>query len=58
MAGASENGIDLRLPGQWVDPIWADATSGAGIYNNAWRFLKPQTGCFTHLLQCLDPRNP
>ncbi len=46
-AGASQKGIDLRLPGQWVSDVWADATSGAGIYYNVWRFLEPQTGRFT-----------
>ncbi len=42
--GASENGIDLRLPGQWVDDTWADATSGAGIYYNVNRWAEQQTG--------------
>jgi len=42
--GASENGIPLRLPGQWVSDVWADATSGAGIYSSPWRWLEPQTG--------------
>ncbi len=46
-AGASENGIDLRLPGQWVSDVWADATSGAGIYYNVWRLARAQTGRFT-----------
>lgn len=30
MAEASENGIYLRLPGQWENNAWADATSGGG----------------------------
>ncbi len=47
MAGASENGIDLRLPGQWVDDTWADATSGAGVYYNVYRWLEMGTGRFT-----------
>jgi RHS repeat-associated protein len=46
-AGASENGIPLRLPGQWVSDVWADATSGAGIHQNVWRWLEPQTGRYT-----------
>jgi RHS repeat-associated protein len=45
--GASENGIPLRLPGQWVDDTWADATSGAGVYYNVWRWLEPQTARYT-----------
>ncbi len=45
--GASENGIPLRLPGQWVDDTWADATSGAGIYQSTWRWLEPQTGRYS-----------
>ncbi len=45
--GASENRIDLRLPGQWVSDVWADATSGAGIYQNAWRWLETQTARYT-----------
>jgi RHS repeat-associated protein len=47
MAGALDSGIFLRLPGQWDDGTWADATSGAGIYYNVWRFLEPQTGRYT-----------
>ena len=45
--GASENGIDLRLPGQWVDDTWADATSGAGVYYNVWRWYAPDVGRYT-----------
>ncbi len=52
--GASKNGIPLRLPGQWVDDVWADATSGAGIYYSPWRSLEPQTGRYTRV----DPLSP
>ncbi len=45
--GASDYGIHLRLPGQWVDDTWSDSTSGAEIYQNTWRFLETQTGRFT-----------
>jgi RHS repeat-associated protein len=45
--GASDNGIPLRLPGQWVSDVWADATSGAGVYYNLGRWVEPQTGRFT-----------
>ena len=42
--GASDYGIPLRLPGQWVDDTWLDATSGAGVYYSPWRYLETQTG--------------
>jgi hypothetical protein len=32
---------------QWDDGTWSDATSGAGVYYNVWRFLEPQTGRYT-----------
>ena len=47
MAGASDNGIYLRLPGQWEDGTWADATSGAGVYYNVNRWYQPATGFYT-----------
>ena len=53
--GASENGVDLRLPGQWVSDVWDDATSGAGVYYSPWRWLEPATGRFTRREQILDP---
>jgi RHS repeat-associated protein len=46
-AGASESGIYLRLPGQWFDPAWADATSGAGIYQNVNRWYEVGVGRYT-----------
>ncbi len=45
--GASDYGIPLRLPGQWVSDVWADATSGAGIYQNVWRWYAPDVGRYT-----------
>ncbi len=45
--GASDKDIPLRLPGQWDDDVWADATSGAGIYQNAWRWYAPTIGRYT-----------
>jgi YD repeat-containing protein len=46
-AGASESGIFLRLPGQWQDTSWADATSGAGVAHNVARWLEVGTGRYT-----------
>jgi RHS repeat-associated protein len=46
-AGASQSGIYLRRPGQWDDGTWDEASSGAGIYYNVWRFLEPHTGRYT-----------
>jgi RHS repeat-associated protein len=33
--------------GQWVDDTWADATSGAGIYQNTWRWYAPSIGRYS-----------
>ena len=46
-AGALESGLFLRLPGQWEDSTWTDATSGAGIAYNVARWIEPQTGRYT-----------
>jgi hypothetical protein len=48
-AGASENGVFLRLPGQWVDTTWEAATLGAEIYYNVARWYEPQTGRYTRV---------
>jgi RHS repeat-associated protein len=40
-AGALENRIYLRLPGQWEDTTWGDSTSGAEIYYNVARWMQP-----------------
>ncbi len=45
--GASENGVFLRLPGQWVDPSWEDATLGVGLSFNVNRWYEPQTGRYS-----------
>jgi len=45
--GASDHGIYLRLPGQWDDGTWDDATSGAGVYYNVARWMEPGTGRYT-----------
>jgi RHS repeat-associated protein len=47
MGGASQNGIYLRLPGQWDDGTWDDASSGADVYYNVHRFLAPGIGRYT-----------
>ena len=43
--GASENGLQLRLPGQWDDETWA----GAGIFYNVHRWLQAATGSYTRV---------
>jgi len=47
MAGALDNGIYLRLPGQWDDGTWADATSGAGVYYNVHRWYMMGVGIYS-----------
>ncbi len=44
---ALAHGIFLRLPGQWDDGTWADATSGAGVYYNVHRWYSPATGSYS-----------
>jgi RHS repeat-associated protein len=46
-AGASDNGIFLRLPGQWDDGTWDEASSGAGVYYNVHRWYEEGTGRYT-----------
>ncbi|MGD2115203.1 MAG: RHS repeat-associated core domain-containing protein, partial [Acidobacteriota bacterium] len=46
-AGALENDIPLRLPGQWTDSTWTDATSGAGVYYNVHRWYMPGVDRYT-----------
>jgi len=46
-AGASENGVFVRFPGQWVDPSWEDATLGAELYYNVHRWYEISTGRYT-----------
>jgi RHS repeat-associated protein len=45
--GASENGILLRLPGQWDDGTWEDAASAAGLFYNVHRWYEGGTGRYT-----------
>jgi len=47
MAGASDNGLYLRLPGQWDDGTWDGATSGSGVNYNVHRWYQPGTGRYT-----------
>jgi RHS repeat-associated protein len=44
-AGASENGVDLRLPGQWVDEAWQPPTSTR--HYNLFRWFDHATGKFS-----------
>jgi len=41
---ALTKGIPLRLPGQWDDPAWTEATLGADLFYNVHRWYEPQTG--------------
>jgi RHS repeat-associated protein len=43
-AAALDVGLFLRLPGQWEDTSWKNATSGAAIYYNVHRWYQPGTG--------------
>jgi RHS repeat-associated protein len=45
--GASENGIFLRLPGQWDDASWQDAALGADVYHNVHRWYQPTIGRYS-----------
>ena len=46
-AGAIESGVFLRLPGQWEDTSWQDASSGARIYYNVHRWYATQVAAYT-----------
>jgi RHS repeat-associated protein len=46
-SGALDNGIFLRLPGQWEDVLWADATSGADVFYNLHRWYETGTGRYS-----------
>jgi hypothetical protein len=46
-AGASENGVFLRFPGQWADPSWEDATLGGELYYNLHRWHETGTSRYT-----------
>ena len=45
--GALEQGVFLRLPGQWEDTSWQEATSGAAVFYNLHRWYQPGTGRYT-----------
>lgn len=47
--GASENGVFLRLPGQWSDRSWEEASLGAELYFNVHRWYEAETGRFTRV---------
>jgi RHS repeat-associated protein len=44
---ALEKGVLLRLPGQWEDETWTEATLGAKAYYNVHRWVQPATGRYT-----------
>jgi RHS repeat-associated protein len=44
-----DNGIFMRLPGQWEDELWADATSGADVFYNVHRWYETGTGRYTRV---------
>ncbi|HSL81487.1 MAG TPA: hypothetical protein VLF66_01845, partial [Thermoanaerobaculia bacterium] len=46
-AGALESGVYLRLPGQWEDGTWSNATSGAAVTYNLMRWLEVGAGRYT-----------
>jgi RHS repeat-associated protein len=43
-SSATVNGVFLRLPGQWRDPIWENASLGTELLYNVHRWYEPQTG--------------
>jgi RHS repeat-associated protein len=45
--GALENGMFLRLPGQWDSGTWAEAAMGGDLYYNVHRWLESSTGRYT-----------
>jgi RHS repeat-associated protein len=45
--GAAENGMFLRLPGQWTSEVWEGATEGARLFYNLNRWYEPLTGRYT-----------
>ncbi len=48
-SGASEAGIFLRLPGQWVDPAWERDGLASGLHYNVHRWFDRQTGRYGRL---------
>jgi RHS repeat-associated protein len=46
--GSAERGeVFLRLPGQWVDEAWEEASSGVKLHYNLFRWLEPGLGRYT-----------
>jgi RHS repeat-associated protein len=45
--GAQENGVFLRLPGQWLDETWANASLGAGVHFNVHRWYEFATARYS-----------
>jgi RHS repeat-associated protein len=46
-AGALENEIFHRFPGQWEDELWREATMGAGVAYNLHRWYAPGTARYS-----------
>jgi RHS repeat-associated protein len=44
---AADGEVFLRLPGQWVDGAWAEASLGTQLYYNAFRWYESGTGRYT-----------
>lgn len=44
---ASAEDVFLRFPGQWDDEAWLEATRGAGVYYNLYRWYHPATGRYS-----------
>jgi RHS repeat-associated protein len=47
LSGALERDIHLRLPGQWDDTTWQDATSGAAVHYNVHRWYQPAVAYYS-----------
>ena len=45
--GAAGAGVFLRLPGQWEEGAWGNASVGAGVYYNVYRWLQAGMGRYT-----------
>jgi RHS repeat-associated protein len=46
---AQQAGVFLRLPGQWADDTWQNASLGAELYQNAYRWLEVGTGRYSRV---------
>jgi RHS repeat-associated protein len=51
---AQQAGVFLRLPGQWADDTWQNATLGAEVYHNVHRWYQTGNGRYTRP----DPLRP